>query len=80
MRRIHTGRGSRMGRDIRHRDPSVPGSEQEKSMNTEVKVHVDMTEVEEYISKAKELERLLKEAKSLADDLASVDLTMEIKA
>lgn len=48
-------------------------------MDTEVKVHVDMTEVEEYISKAKELERLLKEAKSLADDLASVDLTMEIK-
>lgn len=50
-----------------------------ENMDTEVKVHVDMTEVEEYISKAKELERLLKEAKSLADDLASVDLTMEIK-
>ncbi len=40
-------------------------------MNTEVKVHVDMTEVEEYISKAKELERLLKRSEEHTSELQS---------
>ena len=40
---------------------------------------VDITEVDEAIEKAQQLSKLLKEAKCLARDLASMDLNLDIK-
>lgn len=41
-------------------------------------VHVDQTEVDQAISKAKRLSELLKEARSLAGELASVEVTLTV--
>lgn len=43
-----------------------------------VKVHVDMTEIEEYTRKVELLNDKLKEAKSLADEIASSDLNLNV--
>lgn len=44
-----------------------------------VKVKVDDKEVKETLKKVKRLRKLLKEANSLADELASKDLQLHIK-
>ena len=44
-----------------------------------VKVKVDDKSVKETLKKVKRLRKLLKEAKSLADELASKDLQLHIK-
>lgn len=44
-----------------------------------VKVKVDDKEVNETLKKVKRLRKLLKEANSLADELASKDLQLHIK-
>lgn len=46
----------------------------------EVQAKIDMAEVDELIKKVNELNKKLKEAKSLVDELASVDLELKIKA
>mgnify|MGYP000663726261 CR=1 FL=1 len=40
---------------------------------------VDMAKVDEAIQKAERLSELLKEAKSLIDDLASMELKLDVK-
>lgn len=44
-----------------------------------VKVTVDTTEVKEAMKKVKKLKRLLKEANSLADELASKGISITLK-
>lgn len=51
---------------------------QNKSNVVTVTVNVDMTEVKHAIKKAKRLLKLLKEANSLADELASKKLKLKI--
>lgn len=46
----------------------------------QLKPHVDMSEVDEYIRKVDELNQKLKEAKSLAGELASIELNLVISA
>ena len=41
-------------------------------MNVKLKAHLDNSEIDEAMKKAERFVELLKEAKSLADDLASV--------
>ena len=49
-------------------------------MEKTVSVKVDMDEINKFIQKVDELNQKLKEAKSLADELASIDLELKIKA
>lgn len=44
-----------------------------------IKVAVDTTEVKEAVKKVKKLKRLLKEANSLADELASKQISITLK-
>lgn len=47
-------------------------------MNEVIKVKVDRSEVKKAIKKAKRLRKLLKEANSLADELASKEIMLKI--
>lgn len=50
-----------------------------ESIEIKVEPKVDMIEVDEAIEKAKRLSRLLKEANSLADELASKTIKLNIE-
>lgn len=50
-----------------------------KPIKMRIKPKIDMTEIDETIEKAKRLSRLLKEANSLADELASQTIKLNIE-
>lgn len=49
-----------------------------KSIKMKIKPKVDMADVDEAVEKVKELNRLLKEANSLTDELASKTINLKI--
>lgn len=51
----------------------------EKPIKMRIKPKIDMTEIDEAIEKAKRLSGLLKEANSLADELASQTIKLNIE-
>lgn len=51
-----------------------------KVADVQLIANVDITGVDEAIEKAQQLSKLLKEAKCLASDLASIELNLDIKA
>lgn len=51
-----------------------------ESPDIEVTVHVDQTEVDQAIGKVERLNELLKEARSLSDELASMKIKLSVTA